>query len=570
MPVYTLSLRIRTMTRRLADLRERVVATPSPPSLLRTALAELEATAEELRVVHEGLHSANDELVETCATAQHERSRYNRLFAAAPAAYVATTTSSAMTEVNLAAATLLGADSSRLCGKPLALFVVPKDRPSYHELVHQLQTRSESVIGRLNLRPLSSAVAIECDVRAAADRDAAGRVCGYLWMFADRSTQDRASEVAELDDEAKRKDEFLAMLAHELRNPLAPVRAAVEVWRQHGDRLTEQERSWTLEVVRRQADHLAYLLDDLLDVSGASRGKITLRRSPVDLREIAAQAHDAVRAAAQMHRVTISSPGHPVLVDADPTRLRQVVVNLLDNALKYTPRGGNVWLRIASDPRDGVLVVRDDGVGIAPDMLEALFGMFHQGGDGLGGAQGGLGLGLALVRRLVELHGGTVAAHSEGDGRGSEFVVRLPRLADEHQLARTSDEQRTELPTLHMLVADDNVDAAEMLAMLLVADGHRTTLAFDGIAAIEAFERTRPDVVLLDLGLPDIDGFQVAAHLRKLAPNIPVVAITGHGSEDIRARTREGGFAAHVVKPVDVQSLRRTLVEIFSRISPHG
>jgi PAS domain S-box-containing protein len=565
MPLRALFHRIQTMSRRLAQLHEQAIRTAAPPPLLQSALAELEATAEELRVVEEELTSQNDELARSCAEADHERHRYARLFTAAPAAYVTTTKTCAMTEVNLAAAELLGADPERLCGKPLALFIVPDDRPAYHALVRQLETGDESVAARLGLTPLSAKTTIDCEVRAAADHDAAGRVRGFFWMFTDRTAHERARKITELDDEAKRKDEFLAMLAHELRNPLAPVRAAVEVWRQQGDLLTPQEQSWTIEVVRRQADHLAYLLDDLLDVSGAIRGNIALRKTTVDLREIATQAHDAVRAAAQMHRVTLESPAVPVLVEADPTRLRQVVVNLLDNALKYTPRGGNVWLRISGDATRAILVVRDDGVGIASDMLEAVFGMFRQDGDGNGRSQGGLGLGLALVRKLVDLHHGTVFAKSEGCGRGSEFVVELPRLARQRAIERRSAEIAAELGSVHVLVTDDNVDAAEMLATLLDAEGHRTTLAFDGASAIESFERLRPDVVLLDLGLPDIDGFEVATRLLAIASSIPIVAITGHGGEDIRRRTRECGFAAHLLKPVAVQSLRRTLMEIFAR-----
>jgi len=558
---HELSRQIMRMNERVADLRRKAVLDRTRPEFLQEVVSQLDATVDELATANEELEAQNLELATIHAEAERERQRYRRLFTSAPAAYVLTSLIGVISEVNRAAAGLFGGAPAVLGGKPLSLFVVPEDRGKFQELVRRLRTgESTEVADTIRMRPLPWDHTFFCHVRATAELDANARVQGCLWVLEDTSTEQRAKMADQLSEDARRKDEFLALLAHELRNPLAPVRAAVDVWRRQGDALTHDERSWMIEVVRRQADHLAYLMDDLLDVSRVSHGRIPLRRTAVDLRDAVTQAHDAVRWSAQLHDVIIETPTCPVAVHGDPARLRQVIVNLMDNALKYTPKGGHVRVRVDVEDEEARLTVSDDGVGLAPETRESIFLLFNQDSQSLARSQGGLGLGLALVRRLVELHGGTVSAHSEGLGRGSCFEVRLPRIeVEEAPRPALTESQLMRLRPLRVLIADDNVDAAEMLAMLLQASGHETALAFDGMSALEAFEKVRPDVVLLDLGLPDLDGFEVAAHLRTRGRAVPIVAVTGYGDEIMRARTRESGFAGHLLKPVDYESLRRVL-----------
>lgn len=367
------------------------------------------------------------------------------------------------------------------------------------------------------------------------------------------------AEVEHLAAELLRKDELLATLGHELRNPLGPIRAAVELWRHHGAALTDEQRQRTVEVVGRQADHLAHLVDDLLDVSRVSPGRIRLRRTALDLREILEQSHDAIRGKAQLHRVTFVLPPEPVRVHGDPVRLRQVFVNLLDNALKFTQRSRGITVRLAADAERALVTVTDEGVGIAPGRLAALFGPPAPPDS----PEQPNGLGLALVRQLVELHRGSVSARSEGIGRGSEFTVSLPLAGKPGRPLRVpqSAVDASGAP-IHLLVVDDNIDGARMLGHLLEVHGYRTSLAFDGAGAIEAFARLRPDAVLLDLGLPDIDGLEVARHIRLQWPGVHIIAVTGHGDEHVRSLVREAGFAAHLLKPVDIDALRRALDEL--------
>ncbi|MBC8071595.1 MAG: response regulator, partial [Deltaproteobacteria bacterium] len=386
------------------------------------------------------------------------------------------------------------------------------------------------------------------------------------WALDDVSARELAGEAERLVADARRKDEFLAMLGHELRNPLAPIRAAVELWRHHAGVLTDAQRDWTVDVVSRQADHLAHLVDDLLDVSRVTLNKVRLRREIVDLREIVEQARDVVRSQSQLHNIELALPSMPMRVDGDPVRLRQVLVNLLDNALKFTPRGGHIFVRAGIEAGSAVVRVRDDGIGISPDMIERVFGLFTQGEQPLARTSGGLGLGLPLVRRLVELHGGTVTVHSQGIGRGSEFVISLPSVLGRITANLAAVDMLEGMSKLRLLVVDDNVDGAQMLGHLLEAHGHHTTLAFDGAGAIEVFDELKPDAVLLDLGLPDIDGLEVARHMRATAPGVHLIAITGYGDDRIRSKVRDSGFADHLLKPVDLDALRRSLEKVVARV----
>lgn len=356
----------------------------------------------------------------------------------------------------------------------------------------------------------------------------------------------------------RQKNEFLSMLAHELRNPLAPIRSATEVLC-HGGQSPDRAR-WAHGVIDRQVTQLVRLVDDLLDVSRITLGKIRLASEVVDLRASVAQAVEAVRPLIDKfgHRLSVGEVP-PVYVRGDPTRLIQVFANLLNNAAKYTDPGGAVALTAAVLPAsDRVEVrVRDTGIGIGPDLLPTVFDLFTQASRSLDRSQGGLGVGLTLVRRLVEMHGGTVTAHSDGPGCGSEFVVTLPVTAERASARPPAAPIDRPSGSLRVVIIDDNVDAAESLADLISMLGHESRVAHDGPTGIDAAVEFRPDVVLLDIGLPGMDGYEVARRLRHgSASRAQLVAVSGYGREEDRAAAREAGFDRHFVKPIDLDALR--------------
>jgi len=368
----------------------------------------------------------------------------------------------------------------------------------------------------------------------------------------------------------RRKTEFLAMLAHELRNPLQPIRSAVELLRKA--RATPDQLAWSREVVDRQVNQLVRLVDDLLDASRISNGKLELRREPVDLVPIITGALESSRALADRRhqQVNAALPQHPVYVDGDTVRLTQVFLNLINNAVKYSPNGARI--SIGMDTRDGEIVtrVRDEGMGIAAHDLPRVFEMFYQGSAKPDDAQGGLGLGLALVHQLVGLHAGTIEAHSEGPGRGSEFVVRLPTVVVESELPATARDRaaETRAPCRRILVVDDNRDAAETLAMMLRLEGNEVSTAFDGESAIAATAQFNPEVVLMDLGMPKVDGYEAARAIRRdrSAAEVVLIALTGWGGDVDRRLSEEAGFDRHLVKPV----MPTELLELLSSLPPSG
>jgi len=566
--IQDIQRQVARLSRRAIELHDPTRQPPSEDSRVQGVIEEIADGLEALAILEQRLRTRNAEIDQLRREAAAERRRYQQLFTVAPTACILTDADGRVIEANLAAAQLLDCARDELPGTSLADWVVPEDRARLTELADPAATTDgiECVVTLLRGGPAGKP---SCMVRHIADRDRCGDIRGRVWILEDLRVQQRALLADELVEDVRRRDEFLHMLSHELRNPLAPVRSAIELWREHPDVLTPEQETWTMEVVSRQADHLAHLVDDLLDVSRVSHGKIRLEPTPLDLREVVEHAYDAIRSRAQLHSVSIAAPDVPVIVNGDPTRLRQVVANLLENALEYTPKGASITVRVGIDGDSALLAVTDEGVGLQPEVLETIFGMFQQGARGLTASHGKLCLGLPLVRRLVELHGGSVTARSDGPGRGAEFLVRLPRLTGDECAPRTpTDSQITRSGPQRLLLVDDNVDAAEMLAMLLEAAGHHVALAFDGGGAIEAFGRARPDAVLLDLGLPDMDGLQVAEQLRTIDPGIPLVALTGHGDEAMRAQTRRFGFAEHLVKPVEFDVLRRVLFEVRRR-APH-
>jgi signal transduction histidine kinase/DNA-binding response OmpR family regulator len=370
--------------------------------------------------------------------------------------------------------------------------------------------------------------------------------------------------VRDIQEADRRKDEFLAMLAHELRNPLAPIRNAVHVMRLLGP--TDPELQRARDLIERQVRHLTRMVDDLLDVSRITRGKIRLELEPVDVAAAVAVAVETSRPMidSRKHELTVSMPRQPLQVRADLARLAQILANLLNNAAKYTPERGQIYLTVERQGQEAVFRVRDTGSGIPREMLPHIFDLFTQVDHSLDRAQGGLGIGLTLVRRLVDMHQGSVQATSDGPGRGSEFVVRLPLLPENQtEPANTPAADAAIVPAAHrrVLVVDDNVDSAVSLALLLQLEGHEVRTAHDGPAALDLAQSFRPEVVFLDIGLPMMDGYEVARRLRQLLPSESFVlaALTGYGHEEDRLRSEQAGFNAHLIKPVDPAAVHRLL-----------
>jgi PAS domain S-box-containing protein len=377
------------------------------------------------------------------------------------------------------------------------------------------------------------------------------QACDFIQRCGLEQVLQRSEEA--LRDADRRKDEFLAVLAHELRNPLAPIRYTLAASRKGGRTPEQQQRAE--EIIERQTEHMSRLLDDLLDVSRITRSKLELKKSPTDLGAVIGSAIETARPILDKknHTLTVDLPAQAVRLDADLVRLAQVFSNLLINAAKYTDPGGRIDLRATLQGSEIVVAIRDNGIGISADMMPRLFTMFSQAQAALGRAEGGLGIGLSLVRGLVTLHGGSVEAHSDGLGAGTEFVVRLPTgTPAEIPVIEASVPARLAGSGLKILVVDDNRDAADSCALLMELSGHHIQTAYTGRRALELAETFGPHALLLDIGLPDLNGYQVAAKIRE-APwgrGMCLIAVTGWGQEDDRRRAIEAGFDHHLTKPI--------------------
>lgn len=372
-----------------------------------------------------------------------------------------------------------------------------------------------------------------------------------------QSGRDRAEQ------ENHAKDEFMAMLAHELRNPLSAISAAVQVLEASNGYAAPALRARS--IIGRQVQHLARLVDDLLDVSRVVTGKIALDRRPIDFADLVHRAVSVCGERQQGQQLEISA--QPVWVEGDLVRLEQIVNNIVGNAVKYTPAGGSIRVRVAVEGSDAVLRVEDNGFGIAAELLPRVFDLFVQGERTLDRAQGGLGIGLTLVRRLVELHGGTVAAASEGPGRGSVFTVRLPKISMPMSDQPTAPPGHCAGLSRRVLVIEDNQDAREMFRIMLELAGHEVLEAGDGLTGLEVLKAQRPDIAVIDVGLPGLNGYEIARRFRAEpgSSEVVLVALTGYGTPDARERSRQAGFDHHLLKPVNAQALQEILrAEAFS------
>lgn len=397
--------------------------------------------------------------------------------------------------------------------------------------------------------------------------DVNGLISGIVCVGFDTTDTHRVNE--KLRDADRRKDEFIATLAHELRNPLAPIRNALQIARSHG--ATEAQRRWSHDVIDRQLRNMALLLDDLLDVSRITRGTLQLRLEPVELAAIIDTAIETARPLIDMrkHRLTVLLPRQAVWLSADALRLAQAISNLLTNAAKYSEPHGAIRLEATTKSKQLLIQVADEGMGIEPHMLSRIFEMFAQGKPAVERAEGGLGIGLSLVKGLIGLHGGTVEAASGGPGKGSVFTIRLPlprMVVGSSEPQADSGAQPTGGVGRRVLVVDDNRDIAESLALLLELEGHQTRVAYDGRYALEIADAFEPEVVVLDIGMPHLNGHETASELRKRtwAANTVFVAVTGWGQPDDRRRSLDAGFHHHFVKPVDPAELRALLTPNFS------
>jgi PAS domain S-box-containing protein len=392
--------------------------------------------------------------------------------------------------------------------------------------------------------------------------DSRGDFSGFVGSCVDITEQKEAERALEEVD--RRKDEFLAILSHELRNPLAPIRVAVSLLRRIGP--PDPKLQELRETIDRQTMQLTRLLDDLLDVNRIASGKIVLRKVRTSLGLAVSSALEAVRSHidARGHELVLVVPPEPIHVHGDLARLAQIFANLLDNAVKYTPGKGRITLTVSSEDKQAVVSVKDTGIGISAHQTTRIFDMFAQVASPIEGGNGGLGVGLALARKLVELHGGTIEVHSPGLGRGSEFIVRLPRIPESRSTARGQEElpaADAERRARRILVADDNVDSARMLTIALEALGYQVRTAHDGLASIQAAEAFAPDVAFLDIGMPKLNGYDVARALRaRFGRDIALVAITGWGQDEDKRRAVEAGFDYHLTKPVDFEVVERLLL----------
>jgi PAS domain S-box-containing protein len=465
---------------------------------------------------------------------------------------------------NAGAVALFGYQADEMLGRPI-LQIVPDHLHAEEFRIFERIRSGQRVQQYDTLRKAKDGRLVPISLTVSPIRDLRGSVIGASKIARDISERKAADEAHRRSQEAlleadRRKDEFLALLAHELRNPLAPIRYALAASKNPAQ--TPAQRAQALEVMDRQVAHMSRLLDDLLDVSRITLGKLELKKQETELGSVLRAATEAVRPTldAKQHSLSLDVPKQPVWLIADPVRLAQVFSNLLINAAKYTDAGGHIYLGASCDGEAITVRVRDDGIGIRHETLPHLFAPFFQGDAVAWRAEGGLGVGLSLVRGLTALHGGTVEALSEGVNQGSEFVVKLPHDTARPVEAfegRTDEQGSLRAPNRRVLLVDDNRDAADTCATLLQLDGQQVRTAYSGRMALEVAQIFRPDIVVLDIGLPDVDGYEVATRIRSASwgKACALVAVTGWGREEDRQRAFSAGFDHHLTKPISAETL---------------
>jgi PAS domain S-box-containing protein len=486
-------------------------------------------------------------------------------------AVVVTDLDGVVTYWNEGATRLFGWAAGEMLGRPLTDRVPEEARARMAEAARAIRNGQDFVGEWEDYRKDGSRVWI--DARVTRVNDAAGKMVGILGLSHDITERKKAEDA--LREADRRKDDFIALLAHELRNPLAPLRNGLQVMRLAGGQANAVAEARAM--MDRQLGHMVRLIDDLLDVSRISRDKLSLRRSRVLLTDVISNAVEAARPLIEAagHELTVSLPPRPIFLDADLTRLAQVFSNLLTNSAKYTERGGHIWLGAESGNGTVTVSVRDNGIGIPADALPCIFDMFSQVDRSIERSTGGLGIGLALVKGLVEMHGGTVAAASAGQGKGSAFTVRLPVLEsppEPPEVVTPDGGRAVRRPKRRVLVADDNRDSAASMAMMLKLLGDEVLTAHDGIEAVEAAERFRPEVILMDVGMPRLNGLDATRRIREQpwGKTMTIIALTGWGQDGDRARSREAGCDSHLVKPVSLPDLDKLLAALAANRSPAG
>jgi PAS domain S-box-containing protein len=548
---------------------ERACLTCRAAEFLGESMAPFEMALRGYREANDLLQRLNETLEqrvkERTAEMEESEERYRDLFENAGDLIYAATPDGRLLFVNRAWRINLGYTDDDLSSLSLGHIVHHEQRNAFLEvcrraLAGERLDRVETVFVAKHGR----ALVVEGSVNG---QCVEGRPVATRGIFRDITERKRMEE--ELIQVARRKDEFLAMLAHELRNPLAPIRNALQIVRlaKHDSPAFAEAR----DMMERQVQNLVRLIDDLMDVSRISRGKIELKKERMDLGTILKSAIEISRAQieAARHELTVTLPPNAIWVQADQTRLAQVVANLLNNAAKYTEPGGRIWLNAERDGVKAVIRVRDTGIGIPSEMLPHIFDIYVQVSTSLDRSQGGLGLGLTLVKRLVELHNGSVEVFSAGPHQGSEFVVRLPIATDDGEASDRERSSRDGFPLggstgLRVLIVDDNRDSAESLAMLLELAGHRVRVALDGPSAIETALDFQPRILLLDIEMPDMSGYEVAQRIREqpITNKALLVAMTGYATDSDRRQCKEAGFDHHLVKPVDFEALQQLLASL--------
>ena len=537
--------------------------TPTAPEAdVQELRRRLEEAEETLRAIRGGevdalvVEGAEGERVYTLQGADHP---YRALIEAMQQGAASLSEDGTVLYCNRCLAGMLKRPHEKVIGAAVADFLPPAQRSSFAALLRQGCTQRSQ--GELQFQAADGTLLPVYLALSPLPLTEAVTLC----LVATDLTEQKKHQ--DLQEANRRKDEFLAMLAHELRNPLAPIRNAVAILHHLGP--GDEKLTYAREIIGRQVQHLARLVDDLLDVSRITLGKAQLHTERVELAAVVTRAVETSQPVidARRHRLTLSLPPKGVQVQADPTRMAQVISNLLTNAAKYTDEGGEIFLTTEQESGQVVVRVRDTGMGIPADLLPRIFDLFTQGDRSLARSEGGLGIGLTLVRRLVEMHGGTVEASSAGLGQGSEFVVRLPAAVAEERPAdeETAGEERHAGSDCRcVLVVEDNKDGAESLAMLLGLMGHQVRIAYTGSEALAAAKACRPQVALLDIGLPGMSGYEVAQRLRDQPGSeaTVLIAMTGYGQEEDRQRSREAGFHHHLVKPVDPATLEQLLAGI--------